>query len=85
MREHSERETQMKINNKQRKTVRQQMTLLSCEDERMLLPQGRSADAIIIGDKSTRTNRSGSDSNTQQSWHVVFSFHAHTLKNTATL
>lgn len=36
------------------------MTWLSCEDERMQLTHRLSAEAIIIGDKSTRTNRSGS-------------------------
>lgn len=50
----------------ERQTDRQGVTRLSCEDERMLLTHGLSAEAIIIGDKSTRTNRSGSDRNTQQ-------------------
>lgn len=45
---------------------RQRVTRLSCEDERMLLTHGLSAEAIIIGDKSSRTNRSESDTNTQQ-------------------
>lgn len=43
-----------------REKDRQRVTRLSCEDERMLLTHGLSAEAIIIGDKSTRTNRSGS-------------------------
>lgn len=32
---------------------------------------GLSAEAIIIGDKSTRTNRSGSDRNTQQLYENI--------------
>ena len=51
---------------------RQRVTRLSCEDERMLLTHGLSAEAIIIGDKSTRTNRSaGSDRNTQQRYENI--------------
>lgn len=49
----------------------QRVTGLSCEDERMLLTHGLSAEAIIIGDKSTRTNRSGSDRNTRQRYENI--------------
>lgn len=59
----------------EREKDRQRVTGPSCEDERMLLTHGLSAEAIIIGDKRTRTNRSGSDSNTQQRYentgHVI--------------
>lgn len=47
------------------------MTRLSCEDERMLLTHDLSAEAIIIGDKSSRTNRSGSDRNAQQCYENI--------------
>lgn len=63
----------MGVRPEQRQTEnnRQQVTRLSCEDERMLLTHGLSAEAIIIGDKSTRTNRSGSDRNAQQRYEII--------------
>lgn len=56
-----------------RENVRERVTRLSCEDERMLLIHELSADAIIIGDKSPRTNWSGSDRRTH--WYYEISRH----------